>query len=103
MTGYMSNWMMVNDPTFNAFYPAALAATSIPDVKKVLTAANLYSLQQHYYISYFNPTPWVLLHRGSRVTMAKTGQSGDTGTVPRRFFTGARFWIDPSVKKSLGY
>ena len=41
-TGASSNAAMVNDPTFNAFYTQALAATSTAQVKTILTAANLY-------------------------------------------------------------
>jgi len=40
-TGASSNAAMVNDPTFNAFYTQALAATSTAQVKTILTAANL--------------------------------------------------------------
>ena len=103
MTGYMSNWMMVSDPKFDAFYPAALAATSIPDVKKVLTAANLYSLQQHYYIALLQPNtlgisaPWLKGYNGQNRSIPGT-------LVPfLEGFYGARFWIDSSVKKSFGY
>jgi len=33
---------MVSDPTFDAFYPAALAATTVDQVKSILQQANQY-------------------------------------------------------------
>jgi hypothetical protein len=102
-TGYMSNWMMVNDPTFNAFYPAALAATSIAGVKKILTQANQYELQQHYFVSLLQPNtlglcqPWLKGYNGQNRAIPGT-------LVPfLEGFYGARFWIDQNVKKSFGY
>ena len=50
-TGSMFNYSMVSDPVFDAFYTKAMAATSIDQVKQVLTDANKYVAQQHWAIS----------------------------------------------------
>jgi len=38
--GYGTNWIMVNDPTFTAFYDQALAASTIEQQEAINKAAN---------------------------------------------------------------
>jgi peptide/nickel transport system substrate-binding protein len=98
ITGNAGNIVVVSDPVFDAFYPTALAATSVDAIKKVLSDANLYVAQQHYEISLLQPAsfsvyqPWLKGYTGQ--TRAISGSSNP-------FFLGlygARFWIDQSLK-----
>ena len=102
-TGYSkNNHLMVSDPIFDAFYPKAMAATSIDEVKQILRDANEHTARQHYAISLLTPKtfglcqPWV---------KGYNGQFGATcthyGSPQRLFYFPARFWIDQNLKKSL--
>jgi len=92
-TGYSVNYMMINDPVFNAFYPKAQSATSVDQVKQVLQDANLYVAQQFWVTclagpySYSLTQPWV------------KGCSGATALGPITFYGD---WIDQNLKNSKG-
>jgi ABC-type transport system substrate-binding protein len=98
-TGYVANYEMVADPTFDAFYPAALAATSIDKVKSLLAQANQYLSQQEWVLSLLNPSsfnvyqPWLKGYAGQ--SFAMTG--GSSGPMMFGYY-GSRFWIDQSRK-----
>ena len=98
MTGF-SNTSMVTGTGFDAFYPAALAATSIDQVKQVLQQANLYVAQQHFCISLCQTTqvtlsePWLKGYNGQNHSL----YGGSNGPLLLCFY-GARFWIDKSQK-----
>ena len=89
----------VNDPTYDAFYPAALNATSIDQVKKIVSDCNLYVAQQHYAISLLQANffgfsqPWLKGFNG------QFGAGGVNNNYEIGFFV-SRFWIDQSVKNS---
>jgi len=40
-TGYSSNYLMVNDPVFDAFQPKAIVATTEDEVKQILRDATV--------------------------------------------------------------
>jgi ABC-type transport system substrate-binding protein len=92
--GNSTNWVLVNDPAFNAFQPAALADTNIDDIKQVVQAANQEVAQQHFVISLLQPVafsfyqPWLLGYNGQTQSIY-----GTNGPKYLGFFT-ARFWID---------
>ena len=98
-TGYVANYEMVSDPTFDAFYPAALAATTIDQVKAILQQANEYLSQQQWVISLLNPSsfnvyqPWLEGYAGQ--SFAMTG--GSSGPMMFGYY-GSRFWIDQSLR-----
>jgi peptide/nickel transport system substrate-binding protein len=98
-TGYVANYEMVSDPVFDAFYPAALAATTIDQVKAILQQANEYLSQQQWVISLLNPSsfnvyqPWLKGYAGQ--SFAMTG--GSSGPMMFGYY-GSRFWIDQSLK-----
>jgi peptide/nickel transport system substrate-binding protein len=99
-TGYSAtNWLMVSDPTFDAFYPKAMAATSVDGVKQVVRDANEYVARQHFDISllqenYFGLSqPWL---KGYNAQMDSISASAGPTLL---FFYDARFWIDQSLKK----
>jgi peptide/nickel transport system substrate-binding protein len=101
-TGYSVNWVMVSDPVYDAFYPKALAATNIDDIKQVLKDANEYVAVQHFCISllvaplYSLYQPWL---KGYAAPL--TGVGAETGAIQHLGFYGARYWIDQKLKKSL--
>ena len=98
-TGYVANYEIVSDPTFDAFYPAALAATSIDQVKTILKNTNIYVSQQQWVISLLNPSsfnvyqPWLKGYAGQ--SFAMTG--GSSGPMMLGYY-GSRFWIDQNMK-----
>ena len=100
-TGYSVNWCMVSDPVFDAFYPAALSAPTADALKKVVADANLYIAQQHWSISLLQPLVVNLFEPWLKGFNGQFGQT--TGDFEFQGFYIARFWIDSSLKKSLGY
>ena len=97
-TGDQVNYVMWNDPVFNAFAPAANAATSIDAIKAIDQQANEYVARNHIVISLCTTSsvglcqPWL---------NGWTGQTQSFGNLSNTYL--ARFWIDQSVKKSLGH
>ncbi|MGA7844560.1 MAG: ABC transporter substrate-binding protein [Dehalococcoidales bacterium] len=95
-TGASSNDAVVNDPTFNAFYTQALAATSTAQVQAVVTAANLYVAQQHFVISLLQPYQFALYQPSLEgFNDQYSSISGASGPL-LLFEYGARFWLNPS-------
>ena len=90
-TGYDGDYSLVSDPTFNAFYPAAIAATDVASIKQIVAQANLYVAQQHFAVSIVSPNlysfaqPWL------------KGYNGQNGSANSGFYL-SRFWIDQSEK-----
>ena len=99
---YPSNICHVNDPVFDAFYPTALAATTLDGVKAVVKQMNQYVAQQHFSISLLQPSyfalnqPWLKGYSGQTRSLG-CGSAGDG--IHLLFFYGSRFWIDKSLKK----
>lgn len=102
-TTYIGDWNMVSDPVYDAFYPQAMAATSVDAVKKIVMQANQYVAQQQFNITLLQPylfslyQPWFKGYNGQWLSI-----SGNMGPQLVGFY-GARFWIDQNLKKSLGY
>ena len=102
-TGASGNNAMVNDPTFNAFYTQAIAATSTEQMQKLLTDANKYVAQQHYVVSLLQPNsfclswPWIKGYNAQYAVI-----SGGSGPQ-LLFFYESRFWIDQNLKNSMNH
>jgi len=103
-TGYMTNWLMVADPTYDAFYTQAVAASSIDQLKQIVHDANKYVAEQHWSISLvqcnlftFNE-PWLKGYAGQSFTIG----GGNAGPMFAGYFL-SRFWIDQKLKKSMGH
>jgi len=85
-TGYGGDYSLVSDPTFDAFYPAAIAATDVPTIKNIVAQANLYVAQQHFGVSLVSPNfysfvqPWL------------KGYNGQNGAWQSGFYM-ARYWV----------
>jgi len=65
VTGGTANDEMISDPKIDAWYAAALNASSVDQIKQVVLAENQYIVQQHYLISLVQPNlfylsqPWI--------------------------------------------
>jgi len=82
--------MMINDPVFNAFYPAAQSATSVDQVKQILQQANLYVAQQFWCTCLAGPYAYCLTQPWVK------GCSGATPLGPITYYGD---WIDQGLKK----
>ena len=90
-TGYSVNYMMISDPTYNAFYPAAQTSTSVDQVKQILQQANLYVAQQFWCTCLAGPYAYCLTQPWVK------GCSGATPLGPITFYG---VWIDQNMKNS---
>ncbi len=100
----IANSLMVSDPVFDAFYPKAMAANSIDEVKQVLRDANERVARQHYAISLLTPKSFDLCQPWLKGYNGQFGATcGHMGSPQRLFFFPARFWIDQKLKKSMGH
>jgi ABC-type oligopeptide transport system substrate-binding subunit len=104
-SGYSTNYIMVADPVYDAFYAKSQAATSVDGVKQVLRDANEYIARQHWSISLLEPNvfslcqPWIKGYTGQNNGFS----NGASGASVLLFQYPARFWIDQNMKKSLGH
>ena len=102
-TGYSVNFGMISDPVFDAYYPKAVATTSLDGIKQILKDANLYVAQQHYTISLLQPMsfgfyqPW--LHGYNAQFFGVSGPA--IGALLLGYYP-PRFWIDQNMKKTMG-
>jgi peptide/nickel transport system substrate-binding protein len=98
VTGGLSNDMMVSDPKIDGWYSAALAATTVPQVKQIVHDENQYVVQQHFLISlvqpnvYFLSQPWVVGFN------AQYGAFCDGSGPLMGFQYFSRFWINANAK-----
>jgi ABC-type transport system substrate-binding protein len=103
-TGYTTNWILVSDPVYDAFYPAAVSASSIEANKEINRKANEYVARQHFTISLLHPMlfslnqPWFKGFTGQNMAIS----GGTSGPVLLGFYA-SRFWIDQDMKKKLGH
>jgi peptide/nickel transport system substrate-binding protein len=104
-TGHSStNYLLVNDPVFDAFYPNAMAATSVDEVKQVIRDANKYVARQHFAISLLQPKQYSLYQPWVKGYNGQFGGICGPATSPHfLFFYPARFWVDQDIKKSFGH
>jgi peptide/nickel transport system substrate-binding protein len=102
-TGQPSDVAMVSDPVFDAFYNQALAATTVDQVKQVLLAANKYVAQQHFVISLLQPVQFDLCQPWLKGYNAQYGATAGSSGPFFCWFYEARFWVDQSLKTSMGH
>jgi ABC-type transport system substrate-binding protein len=97
------NWLGVNDPVMDAFYPRALACTTEVELKRIAKDVNERIARQHYVVSllqqqtYSLCQPWLKGYHG-QIHSIWMGMGGPS----RLSLYGARFWIDRKLKKSMG-
>ena len=103
-TGSATNYVMVSDPVFDAYFDKATAAANDDELKLVLRDANERVARQHYAISLLMPMeyslyqPWV---KGYHAQIYSIWMG--VGGASMLSFYGGRFWIDGELKKSLGH
>ena len=101
-----NNWCDVNDASWDALYLKALAATNVTDTKALVVQGNTNMAAQHWEITLCTPNmfalyqPWLKGYNGQAFSVSALG--GGTGALWMGFYS-ARFWIDTSLKKSLGH
>ena len=100
-TGQPANAAMVAG--FDHFYNDALAATSVDGVKKIVQAANEDVARNHYSVSLLCPMNFNFCQPWLKGFNAQYGSFAGTNGPFFLFEYGARWWIDQSVKKSMGF
>jgi peptide/nickel transport system substrate-binding protein len=100
--GSASNYLMINDAVLNAFQPAAIAATSEDQVKKLLRDTNEHIARQHFAISLLSPGSYTLYQPWLKGFNGQFGAFCSAAGSPQMlFFYPARFWIDHTLKKAM--
>ncbi len=103
-TGYTTNYAMVADPDFDAFYGKAVATKTEDELKQVLREANEYVARKHFVISLLQPLeyslcqPWIKGYHAQIYSL----WMGVGGASMLSFYT-ARFWMDKGAKKANGH
>jgi peptide/nickel transport system substrate-binding protein len=103
-TGYSTNYFMVSDHVYDAFYTQAQAATTTEGVKKALRDANEYAARQHFAISLLEPMQYSLYQPWLKGFNGQFGSTcGQAGSPQSVSFYMARFWLDRNLKKKMGH
>lgn len=90
-TGYSGDYSMVSDPTFDAFYPAAIAITDAATIKQIVAQANLYVAEHHFAVSIVSPNIYAFVQPWLK------GYNGQNGSANSGFYL-SRFWVDQLAK-----
>jgi peptide/nickel transport system substrate-binding protein len=98
LPGNNPNYMMINDPVFNAAQPDAMAATTINQVKQIVQATNEEVAQQHYVISLLPPPTYSFYQPWLKGFDAQYCATWGWGGPQLLYFWDARFWIDQTLK-----
>ena len=97
-----TNYLLIADPVYDAFYDKALAANSVAAVQQVMIDCNKYVAQQHFTICLVAPTTYTLYQPWLKGYDGQTNSIyGATGPLQLGFY-GARFWIDQKLKDAMG-
>jgi len=103
-SGSFINYQMINDPVVDAFYDKAINAAGLDEVLRILRNANEYVARQHFAISLLQPMGYSLCQPWLKGFNAQFGSTwGVAGGPAMLSFYLARFWIDQSLKKSMGH
>ena len=104
-SNHLPNWLGINDPIIDAFYPKALEANSEDELKPILKDVNERVARQHFVISLLQPPtsyclhqPWLKGYHG-QIHSLWMGMGGPS----RLSLYGARFWIDRTLKRNMGH
>ena len=103
-TGSSFDYMMVNDPVFNAFYDKAMATDNADQIKQILRDANRRVAEQHYSIALLQPLAYSLCQPWFKGFSGQFGVPWSHAGGPAMLsFYLARFWIDRDLKKAMGH
>jgi peptide/nickel transport system substrate-binding protein len=90
-----ANYMNINDSTFNAALPDAMAATTTAQVKQIVQSLNEYVAQQHFVISLLVPPTYSFCQPWLKGFNAQYGATWGYSGPQLLYFYEARFWIVP--------
>jgi len=93
-----ADYMRIDDATFNAALPNAMAATTVAGVKQIVQNLNEYVAQQHFVISLLVPPTYSFCQPWLKGFDAQYGASWGYSGPQLLYFYDARFWIDSSLK-----
>jgi peptide/nickel transport system substrate-binding protein len=86
--GYPADFGLVNDPTINAYYPDAVAATTTAAIQTIVQNANEYIAQNVYALSLVAPVDF------SFVQPQLKGYNGQEGAISSGWsFYLSRYWV----------
>ena len=102
-TGTTLNWCDVNDPTWNAMYASALAATTLTQTQALVVQGNQYQAAQQWSVSLPCPMSFAVCQPWFKGYNAQTFSISSTSGVLCMGFYCSRFWIDQNLKQSLGF
>jgi len=91
--GYPADFGLVNDPTINAYYPAAVASTNLSDIQTIVQNANEYIAQNVYALSLVAPVDFSFVQPQ---LIGYNGQDGAISSGDGWGFYLARYWISQS-------
>jgi ABC-type transport system substrate-binding protein len=92
------NWCDVHDPTWDALYAQALAATTLSQTQALVVQGNQYQAQQQWNISLPCPSIFAVCQPWFKGYNAQTFSiSGSNGVLCMGFYC-SRFWIDQNLK-----
>ena len=101
-TNNSGNQTLCSDPKVDGLLTAAMAASALDDVKKIVADQNLYIAQRHFAISLLSAKqtafcqPWLKGYNGQCFAVDYSA-----GGPMAAFYYCARFWIDKNVKTSI--
>jgi len=93
--------MMVSDPVYDAFRPTAMADTNIADIKQVIVAACKEVTQQHWVTVLPTPNSFSFYQPWLNGYIGQGGAFG--GSAGLLGWYGSRFWINQTLKTSMGH
>jgi hypothetical protein len=93
-----ADYMRIDDATFNAALPNAMAATTVAGVKQIVQNLNEYVAQQHFVISLLVPPTYSFCQPWLKGFDAQYGATWGYSGPQLLYFYDARFWIDSSLK-----
>jgi peptide/nickel transport system substrate-binding protein len=103
-TGYSTNYFMVSDPVYDAFYTRAQVAAGIDIEKQAVKDANEYVARQHFAISLLEPVQYSLYQPWLKGYSGQFGSTcGQAGSPQSISFYMARFWVDRKLKQQMGH
>ena len=100
-TGVRYNYCLVTDSFIDKTYDKGIATTDPNELAKLLRDENEYIARQHLCVSLLTVVQYALCQPWLK---AYNGQANSTGNNALQMsFYEARFWIDQSIKKSMGH
>jgi peptide/nickel transport system substrate-binding protein len=102
--GYSTDYAKIDDPTFNAAQAAFAAAPDLAAQHAVVQNLNELVAKQHFVISLVESSVFSMYQPWFKGYLGQAGSVTGTGTGPQTSgFYLARFYVDQTMKKSMGH